>query len=194
MPEPQRLEEPLDSFVREIALCVATNGDKGPALFWPENSDTLPELQRLARSVCPPDGWPAAVGNPGFRAAGTGPARVKGLLPQSATIGPKAELLAATIGDVLGLPVRASYRFLPSAAIGARQASGAAEYVVTVLNGACRCRVTRDGNASAGPGRGAVDLRLRGGGTLFVPRNHAYDLLDVHTPTVLMELVLGDPG
>ncbi|MFJ8823137.1 hypothetical protein ACIREE_15270 [Streptomyces sp. NPDC102467] len=184
MPKPQRLEKPLDSFVREIALCVATNGDKGPALFWPENFHTLPELQRLARSVRPPGGWPYGAGT--WLSPTDGPPR------RSGAVGPEAEGLAAALGELLGLLVRPSYRFLPSAAVGARQASRTAEYMVTVLDGACRCRVTRDADAAGGPPSDAVDLRLRAGGTLFVPRDHAYDLLDVHTPTVLMELVLSE--
>ncbi|MEV1025607.1 hypothetical protein [Streptomyces sp. NPDC050264] len=184
MPKPHRLEKPLDSFVREIALCVATHGDKGPALFWPEDFDTLPELQRLARSGRPPEGRP-------YR-GGARSRRSDGQTQRLGAADPETELLAAALGELLDLRVRASYRFLPSAAVGARQASAAAEYIVTVLEGACRCRVTRDTGVAGGPAGDAVDLRLRAGGTLFVPRDHAYGLLDVHTPTVLMELVLGE--
>ncbi|MET9498466.1 hypothetical protein [Streptomyces sp. NPDC006552] len=186
MPQPQRLDKPLDAFVREIALCVATNGDKGPALFWPENLRTLPALQRLARSGRPP--------GDGSRAPGPRVSPAAGPPRQPGAVGPEAELLAAALGEQLGLLVRPSYRFLSCGAVGARQASCAAEYMVTVLDGACRCRVTRDADAAGESPKDAVDLRLRAGGTLFVPRGHAYDLLDVHTPTVLMELVLNEPG
>lgn len=183
MPQPGRLAKPLESFVQELALCVATNGDKGPALLWPEDFDTLPELLRVARPAYPAEGWPGAAG----------PSPSGGRPGRPGAPGAEVELLASTLGGLLGLRVRPSYRFMPSLSVGERQASGGAERTLTVLEGACRCRLTRgDGAEDAGP-RGTVNLRLRAGGTLFVPRGHAYGLLDVHTPTVLLELELGAP-
>ncbi|MFJ4693348.1 hypothetical protein [Streptomyces sp. NPDC088766] len=181
MPEPRRLVRPLESFVQELALCVATNGDRGPALLWPEDSETLPELLRIARPAYQQERWRYA--------SDAAPPRTDGCPGKPG--GPEAEplLLASTLGALLELRVRPSFRFMRSMSVGEQQASSTVEHIVTVLEGACRCRLTRTDGA---PGN-TVDLRLRAGGTLFVPRDHAYALLDVHTPTVLMELLLSDP-
>ncbi|MER7970952.1 MULTISPECIES: hypothetical protein [unclassified Streptomyces] len=184
MPEPRRLEKPLESFVQELALCVATNGDKGPALLWPEDFDTLPELLRIARPSYPRKGWPYAAEN--------GPPPPDEPQERPAAPGSRAELLASSLGELLGLRVRPAFRFMRSLSVGGRRTSDGTECTVTVLEGACRCTLTRgEGAPDSGP-RGTVDLRLRAGGTLFVPRDHVYSLLDVHTPTVLLELVLGE--
>lgn len=184
MREPIRLEKPLESFVEELALCVATHGDKGPALLWPEDFNTLPELLRISRPAYPRTSW---------RRAGDLPAGATGEHPEQPGVPtPEAELLSSALGERLGLRVRPSYWFLRSMSVGGRQASGAVERILTVLEGACRCKLTRETGAhDAGP-HDTVDLRLRAGGTLFVPRDHAYELLDVHTPTVLLELALGE--
>ncbi|MGW1618104.1 hypothetical protein [Streptomyces sp. NPDC002172] len=182
MPEPRRLVKPLESFVQELALCVATNGDRGPALLWPEDSETLPELLRIARLAYHQERWPYA--------SDAAPPRTDEGPQEPGAPGEEAEplLLASALGALLELRVRPSFRFMHSMSVGEQQASSTVEYIVTVLEGACRCRLTRTDGI---PGS-TVDLRLRAGGTLFVPRDHAYALLDVHTPTVLLELLLGE--
>jgi hypothetical protein len=172
VPGQSRLPEPLESFVEELALCVATNGDKGPALLWPEDARSLSALRRLVRAGRPgTDGQgPAGEGEPPA-APGTGE-------------------LAAALGRRLGLRVHPSCRSLaPRETSGPHGADGG-ECTLTVLTGACRCDVSR---RSRPPARGAVlDTRLRSGDTLFVPRGHTYRLSDVHTPTLVLELALSD--
>ncbi|MFJ3497808.1 hypothetical protein ACIPPJ_30045 [Streptomyces sp. NPDC086091] len=180
MPEPRRLVKPLESFVQELALCVATNGDRGPALLWPEDYETLPELLRIAQPAYEQQRWRYA-SDPALPRADGGPGGHRD--PET-----EPHMLASALGALLELRVRPSFRFMHSMSVGGQQASSTVEYIVTVLEGACRCRLTRTDGAP----QSTVDLRLRAGGTLFVPRDHAYALLDVHTPTVLMELLLGE--
>jgi hypothetical protein len=175
VPGQSRLPQPLESFVQELALCVATNGDKGPALLWAEDTRSLPALQRLAGG----GGTGEATGDVRVPAADAGTGR-----------------LAAALGRLLDLPVRPFYRLLGPRQLAGPHSGGGAERTLTVLDGACRCDLFREGGPpEPEKAREAVlDLRLRAGATLFVPRGHAYRLSDVHTPTVLLELELGEPG
>nr|WP_239135271.1 hypothetical protein [Streptomyces sp. SID12488] len=187
-------------------MCVATNGDKGPALLWPEDAESLPALLRL---------WPPAELGDGGTASPDGPVRT--------SAGPAADRLTAALGTLLGLHVVAYRHFLTARQSSPPHASGPAERTLTVLESACRCGLSRTTGgprrAAAPDGTDGVDgpvaalggdtleavaqedgaleevlsLRLRAGDTLFVPRGYTYRLSDVHTPTVLLELVLGDP-
>ncbi|GAA3768152.1 hypothetical protein GCM10023083_02080 [Streptomyces phyllanthi] len=148
-------------------MCVAANGATGPALLWPEDPTTLPALLGLPRPARPEPGAGSSV--PG---------------------GPDTEELAAELGRRLQLRVRPLYRFLSADSPVVEGAPSGAESTVTVLEGACRCVLSRIGEDPAPRPSHPLGLRLRSGGTLFVPRDHTYRLSEIHAPTTLLELHL----
>ncbi|MFH8492077.1 hypothetical protein [Streptomyces longisporoflavus] len=163
------LSRPIQSYVEELALCIEANGTKGPALLWPEEPTTLPALVQLPRPSRPePD---AAAPVPG---------------------GPHTEPLAAELGRRLRMRVRPFYRFLPVDAPATKGEPSGSGSTVTVLEGACRCDLTRAGEAPAPGPPHPLGMRLRSGGTLFVPPDHTYLLSEIHAPTTLLELHLGE--
>ncbi|WP_190135129.1 hypothetical protein [Streptomyces longispororuber] len=167
MPGERGLSQPMQSFVEELALCVAANGAKGPALLWPEDPTTLSALLGLGRPARPePGAGPSVPGRPG------------------------TEELAAALGRKLHLRVRYSYRFLAAGSHVVEGGPRGAESTVTVLEGACRCVLSRIGEDPAPGPAHPLGMRLRSGGTLFVPRDHTYRLSEVHVPTTLLELHL----
>ncbi|MGW6056028.1 hypothetical protein [Streptomyces sp. NPDC055189] len=174
MPGPQghgkgALSRPIQSYVEELALCVEANADKGPALLWPEEPTTLPALIALPRPSPPePD---AADPVPG----GQGP-----------------EPLATELGRRLRLRVRPFYRFLSTGSPATKGEPIDNGSAVTVLEGACRCDLTRIGEDPAPGPSDPLGMRLRSGATLFVPPDHTYLLSEIHTPTTLLELSLED--
>ncbi|MFE6686343.1 hypothetical protein ACFVFQ_07665 [Streptomyces sp. NPDC057743] len=102
--------------------------------------------------------------------------------------GPEAAPLAAALGRTLGCSVRAYYHVLPVGGASERVGFGDDEVTLSVAEGACRMRLwSLTGTECAAP-----DLRLREGESLFVPGGHVYKVSDVHTPTVLLVLVLGE--
>ncbi|MCQ0003207.1 hypothetical protein [Streptomyces sudanensis] len=107
--------------------------------------------------------------------------------------GPDTEELAAELGRTLQLRVRSSYRFLTAGSPATEEAPGDAESTVTVLEGACRCVLSRTGEDPAPRPSHPLGMRLRSGDTLFVPRGHTYRLSEVHAPTTLLELRLRGP-
>ncbi|MBB4889741.1 hypothetical protein FHS38_005817 [Streptomyces netropsis] len=160
----------MQSFVEELALCVAANGVKGPALLWSEDPTTLPALLGMSRPARPEPGAGSSV--PG---------------------GPGTEELAAELGRRLQLRVRSSYRFLSAGSPVTEGAPRGAESTVTVLEGACRCVLSRIGEDPAPRPSHPLGMRLRSGGTLFVPRGHTYRLSEIYAPTTLLELHLECP-
>ncbi|MGW1838049.1 hypothetical protein [Streptomyces sp. NPDC002067] len=162
----------MQSFVEELVLCVAVNGGRVPALLWPEDPATLSALlELLPRPARPEQGAELSV--PG---------------------GPGAEELADELGRRLQLRVRPLFRFLPVGSPVVESALNGAESTVTVLEGACRCALSRVGEAPAPGPSGPLGMRLRSGGTLFTPQGHSYRLSEIHAPTTLLELHLEGPG
>ncbi|MEK8143089.1 hypothetical protein NKH18_15510 [Streptomyces sp. M10(2022)] len=156
----------MQSFAEELALCVAANGAKGPALLWPEDPKTLSALLELPVR---PVRNPAPI--PPCRADRTR----RDWWPSWAA--------GCTYGCApLPLPVAE----LPAV----ESAPNGAECTVTFLEGACRCVLSRGGEDPAPRPSHPLGMRLRSGGTLFVPRNHAYRLSEIHAPTTLLELRL----
>ncbi|MFJ9622959.1 hypothetical protein [Streptomyces sp. NPDC101181] len=132
---------------------------------------TLPALQGLFRPV---------------RAAPDAGATVPG--------GPGTEELAAELGRRLHLKVRTSFCLLSPESPVVESAPNAAETTLTVLEGACRCVLSRaEEDPAPGPSH-PLGMRLRSGGTLFVPRLHTYRLSEIHVPTTLLRLDLEAPG
>ncbi|GFH67771.1 hypothetical protein Srut_42850 [Streptomyces rutgersensis] len=171
MPGRRPLSRPLRSFVEELALCVAANGGRGAALLWPEDPMTLPALQGIPRPARPaPDANSTVPGGPG------------------------TEELAAELGRRLQLRVRPFFRFLSPDSPVVERAPIGAESTVTVLEGACRCVLSRVGEDPAPGPSHPLGMRLRSGGTLFVPQVHTYRLSDIHVPTTLLGLDLESPG
>ncbi|MGW6009308.1 hypothetical protein [Streptomyces sp. NPDC055210] len=170
MPGQRALSQPIQSFVEELALCVAANGAKGPALLWPEDPKTLSALLELPRPDRPePDAESSVPGGPG------------------------TEDLAAELGRRLQLRVRPLFRFLSADSPVVESAPNGAERTVTFLEGACRCVLSRVGEDPAPGPSHPLGMRLRSGGTLFVPRDHTYRLSEIHAPTTLLELHLEMP-
>ncbi|MFK0293508.1 hypothetical protein ACIQU6_23920 [Streptomyces sp. NPDC090442] len=187
MSEKSRLPPVLQSFVDELALCVATYGDKGAALLWTEADEHLLLLyhvwllDRLASMPgVPGPGTPVS----GMPVPGVPASRV----PIAA--GPEAAPLVAALGRNLGCLARAYYHVLPAGGASDRVGFGDDEVTLSVAEGACRLRLW----SLAGAECAAPDLRLREGESLFVPAGHVYEVSDVHTPTVLVVLVLGEEG
>ncbi|MEU8891533.1 hypothetical protein [Streptomyces sp. NPDC048442] len=171
MPGKRRLSRPLQSFVEELALCVAINGDVGPSLLWPDAAATLPALRRIPR---PQELGPGSAAAPG---------------------GPGAAALTSALSDRLGLSVTPRFRALAPGSAWTYDVSGSAERTVTVLEGACRCDLLSGSPVGRTPPPAPhhpLGMRLRSGSTLFTPRHGACRLSEVHTPTVLLELVLED--
>ncbi|MFE7311555.1 hypothetical protein ACFU7T_00350 [Streptomyces sp. NPDC057555] len=170
MSEKNPLPPVLQSFVDELALCVATHGDKGSALLWTEADEHLLLLYHVwlldrmsSMHGVPVSGAPVAAGSESAR-------------------------LTTALGQVLGRAVRAYYHVLPAGGASERIGFGDDEATLSVAEGACRVRLW----PITGDEQAAPDLRLREGQSLFVPGGHVYAVSDVHTPTVLMALVLGE--
>ncbi|MGW7413560.1 hypothetical protein [Streptomyces sp. NPDC054863] len=171
MPAKIRLSRPLQSFVEELALCVAINGDVGPSLLWPDAAETLPALRRIPR---PQELGPGSAVAPG---------------------GPGAAALTSALSDRLGLSVTPHFRSLAPGSTLTYDVSDSAERTVTVLEGACRCDLLPAlpvGRTPLPAPHHPLGMRLRSGSTLFTPRQRVCRLSEVHTPTVLLELVLED--
>jgi hypothetical protein len=161
----------LERFVRDLALCLSVHRDKSPALVWPDGIDAV-----VARTVRPR----------GRRHADAGPA------------GPdadrdEADELTSALGKMLGSEVTGWFVELP---LGARRGGNVAEtdLVLMPVHGSCGGRV----EASAPGADGAVlehalELRLRVGEALYVPRGFVYTLYDVHTPCTLQVLAVHPP-
>ncbi|WP_436739043.1 hypothetical protein [Streptomyces sp. BBFR102] len=108
--------------------------------------------------------------------------------------GPGTGELAAELGRRLHLRVRPFFRFLsPDSPVVESEPNGA-ESTVTVLEGACRCVLSRACEEPAPGPSHPLGMRLRSGGTLFVPQVHTYRLSDIHVPTTLLRLDLEGPG
>ncbi|WP_262699313.1 MULTISPECIES: hypothetical protein [Streptomyces] len=161
----------MKSFVEELVLCVAANGGRGPALLWPEDPTTLQALLELPRPARPEPGANSSV--PG---------------------GPGTEELAVELGRRLQLRVRPLFRFLSADSPVVESAPNGAESTVTVLEGACRCVLSRIGEDPAPGPSHPLGMRLRSGGTLFMPQDHTYRLSEIHAPTTLLELHLESLG
>jgi hypothetical protein len=170
VPGQRALSRRLQSFVEELALCVEVNGAKGPALLWPEDPTTLPALLELPR-----------------------PGRPEPMAGASMPGGPDTEALAAELGHRLRLRVSPFYRFLPAGSPVMKSAPSGSGSTVTVLEGACRCALSRMGEDPAPRPSHPLGMRLRSGGTLFATWDHTYLLSEIHAPTTLLELRLEDP-
>ncbi|MFJ3084700.1 hypothetical protein ACIPJG_33805 [Streptomyces halstedii] len=107
--------------------------------------------------------------------------------------GPGVEELAAELGRWVLLRVRLLFRFLPVGSLVVESLPMGAESTVTVLEGACRCVLSRVGEDPAPGPSHPLGMRLRSGGTLFVPGDHTYRLSEIHIPTTLLELRLEGP-
>ncbi|MBY8885228.1 hypothetical protein K7472_10265 [Streptomyces sp. PTM05] len=168
-----RLHPQLRSFVEDMARCVATYGDRSPALLWTEADHHFLALYRSwsrTRTAAGGSGAPAVPG------------------PEPVPAGAEAAPLAAALGDALGREVRASYRMCTPDAPTGPDAPGDAEACVIVVDGACDVRVWPTADTTAA----ALSLRLRAGQSLLVPARHVYATSGARIPTVLLILALGE--
>lgn len=158
----------LDLFVRDVALCLSVNRDRTPALVWPEGIEAVVAAAREA----PPLGMP----------------------PSSPEVPPEATELTARLGILLGCTVVSSSVAL---ALGARHTGTTTEtdLVLLPVHGSCGGRVepTRPQHPAAHP-QHTLELRLRVGEALYLPRGYTYTLNDVHTPCTLQILALHPPA
>ncbi|MEE4592975.1 hypothetical protein V2J94_13930 [Streptomyces sp. DSM 41524] len=151
-------------FLRDLALCLATYQDRGPAVVWPERAHTvLPSLDGAYGGEVADTEWrPAPLGAPARR-------------------------LAADLGHVMGYPVEAYERLLPAGTALPLGRVGA-DVLLFPLSGGARCRV--EGPGPADPRGGGVELRLRAGEMVFVPARHSCTLSEAWAPCRLLLLVL----
>ncbi|MER7839438.1 hypothetical protein ABTY98_27040 [Streptomyces sp. NPDC096040] len=106
----------------------------------------------------------------------------------------EADELTSALGRVLGGEVGSSFVELP---LGGRSAASVAEtdLVLVPVRGSCGGRVE-----ASPPGQGgavlqhALELRLRVGEALYVPRGFVYTLNDVHTPCTLQVFAVHPPA
>ncbi|MBI0298317.1 hypothetical protein JBE04_28600 [Streptomyces sp. PRKS01-29] len=151
-------------FLRDLALCLSTYQDRGPAVVWPERAHTV---------------LPVLDGTYGGEAADTEWRPVP--------LGTRAHRLAADLGQVMGYPVEAYERplaagtTLPLGRVGA-------DILLFPLRGGVRCRV-EDPDPADHQG-GGVELRLRAGEMVFVPARHFCTLSEAWAPCRLLLLVL----
>lgn len=102
--------------------------------------------------------------------------------------------LTSGLGDLLGCRVGSSYLTLP---IGRRNAAdeAATDLVLLPVRGSCGGRVEP---SPPGQARAVLDhpleLRLRVGEALYVPRGFGYALNDAHSPCTLLVLALHPPA
>jgi hypothetical protein len=170
-------EADLDLFVRDLALCLSVHRDRSPALVWPDGIDAVTAAVR---------GEPA-------RSTEPGPDGMEGPDGPEVVVSETLELTTA-LGDLLGCEVVSSFIVLPK---GAQRADNAAktDLVLVPVRGSCGGRVEP---FSPAHGRTVLDhaleLRLRVGEALYVPRGFLYTLNDVHTPCTLQVLALQPPA
>lgn len=159
-----------EQFFRDIALCVATYRDSGPAVVWPTGADAvaarcLPQTRR--------------------EPAGQGPFAVPRAAP-----GPLRQV-ADRLAPFVGAPVSARYWDLGA---GHRTASRTLEHdaVLFQVAGACECRVDGAGpQDEAGPLEHPLGVRLRAGEALYAARRSRYVLAEVYSRCTLVEFSLG---
>ncbi|MEU0788162.1 hypothetical protein ABZ341_42365 [Streptomyces sp. NPDC006173] len=158
----------LDLFVRDVALCLSVNRDRTPALVWPEGIEAVVAAARET----PPLGTP----------------------PPSLEVRPEATELTTRLGTLLGCTVVSSSVAL---ALGARHTDTTTEtdLVLLPVHGSCGGRVepTHPTQSSPRP-QHTLELRLRVGEVLYLPRGYTYTLNDVHTPCTLQILALHPPA
>ncbi|GAA1701070.1 hypothetical protein GCM10009680_47560 [Streptomyces yatensis] len=151
-------------FLRDMALCLSTYQDRGPAVVWPERAHTV---------------------LPGIYATYGGEPADREWRP--APPGTGAHRLAADLGHVMGYPVEAYERLLPAGAALPLGHVGA-DVLLFPLRGGVRCRVENDGRTDH---RSAmVELRLRAGEMCYVPARHSCTLSEAVAPCELLLLVL----
>ncbi|MCX4918666.1 MULTISPECIES: hypothetical protein [unclassified Streptomyces] len=159
----------LDLFVRDVALCLSVNRDRTPALVWPEGIEAVVAAAREA----PPLGTP----------------------PPSPEVPYQAAELTERLGALLGCTVVSSSVAL---ARGARHTGTTTEtdLVLLPVHGSCGGRVepTHPPHPSSPRPPHTLDLRLRVGEALYLPRGYTYTLNDVHTPCTLQLLGLHAPA
>ncbi|MEU8792454.1 hypothetical protein [Streptomyces sp. NPDC048643] len=158
----------LDLFVRDVALCLSVNRDRTPALVWPEGIEAVV----AAAGEAPPLDMPST----------------------SPEVPPGETDLTNRLGMLLGCTVVSTSVAL---ALGARHTGTTTEtdLVLLPVHGSCGGRVepTRPAHPSPRP-QHTLDLRLRVGEALYLPRGYTYTLNDVHTPCTLQILALHPPA
>lgn len=162
-------QDQLGLFVRDLALCLSVHRDRSPALVWPDGVDAV-----LA-GVC---GVPRQRTDPG-------PDKAR---PDAAATG-LGELTAA-LGSQLGCEVGGSFVVLPTGGQSTGTTSGT-DLVLLPVRGSCGGRVERSpsGEGTAVLDR-ALELRLRVGEALYVPRGFHYTLNEARSPCTLLVLAL----
>ncbi|OIJ62751.1 hypothetical protein [Streptomyces mangrovisoli] len=157
----------LDLFVRDLALCLSVHRDRSPALVWPDGVDTVLAGMR---------------GVPRQRAD----AELPGVAAGTAD-------LTTGLGELLGCRVGSRYVTLPTGAEG--PATAATDLVVLPVLGGCAGRVdpAPPGRARAALTR-ALEVRLRVGEALYVPRGFGYTLAGTRSPCTLLVLALHPPS
>ncbi|OPF83161.1 hypothetical protein VT50_0205455 [Streptomyces antioxidans] len=151
-------------FLRDLALCLSTYQDRGPAVVWPERAHTvLPSLDGGYGGVVPGTGW------------------------RPVPLGAGARRLAVDLGRLMGYPVQAYERLLAAGAALPLGRAGA-DVLLFPLSGGVRCRVEARG--AANHQGGGLELRLRAGEMVFVPARHSCSLSEAWTPCRLLLLML----
>ncbi|MEG8280638.1 hypothetical protein [Streptomyces sp. AHA2] len=174
MSAPGKEDENEDVFFRDMAECVSTNQEAGPALVWPRNADRMLERLRTEHDRT--------------LEGGTGPHGLTGRREEEPAR-PLARLMAYRLRTLLGVSaVRADVRDLV-----AGQASGHlpadADTLLVMLRGALECSV---GPASADtPERHLpLTLRMRVGEVLYVPRAYPFSLTAGRAAATVLQLGL----
>jgi hypothetical protein len=171
-----REAEDEEIFFRDIAECVITNRDSGPALVWPQGGDAILQSIAVAHDHAADLG-----GGPG---AFTDP-------PVTDPPEPAVKLIVHRLHTLIGgSAISASYRDL---AAGQRTGDVVREYDILLftVRGGIECRVGATVRTGWTPSRNLpLALRMRFGEVLYVPRLFPFSIAEAHTPSTLLELGL----
>jgi hypothetical protein len=172
---PETEPDDMDNFLHDIAISVSLHQGVRPALVWPEGCDSVPDelVALLVR-----DGYPrkAQDNSPSRRPAGF-----------------EIDDLTRGLGALLNVSVRSFYWELAARQETDRIRSGA-DAILLALTGACAFQIRPGGTeGNERTSDTLLNLRLRPGEALYIPQSFDYVIADVHTPSVLLELLLDPP-
>ncbi|WP_053847152.1 hypothetical protein [Streptomyces sp. NRRL B-24085] len=173
MPAPGENEDE-DMFFRDMAECVATHQEVGPALVWPRNADGV--LRRLRTE------------HERALAAGTAPDRPADRHTNEDTR-PLVRLVAERLRTLVGASaVRVAFQDLAAGETREGLLADADTLLITIRGG-LECSVR---SASAAPPRRhlPLTLRMRVGEVLYVPRSYPFSLTGGRSPSTVLQLGL----
>ncbi|MEV7076526.1 hypothetical protein [Streptomyces sp. NPDC093990] len=177
MPAPGENEDE-DMFFRDMAECVSTHREAGPALVWPRNADGVlkrlrAEHERALEAGSAPD-------RPAERPAD----RHRNADPR-----PLARLVASRLRTLVGASaVRADFHDLAAGETRETLLTDADALLITVRGG-LECSVR---SASASPPRRhlPLTLRMRVGEVLYVPHSYPFSLTAGRSSSTVLQLGL----